>query len=145
MNSRRLVLASAALYVVSWCIPVALTKGDLFRGPIYGWQAFLFGISPAFGIAMDSGFFMGAWMVIGAVSNVWLLAVLFRVWRGTLRRPDVLGWVVMGVAMLNTGWLLVPGAMKDLRAGYYVWIAAFWAAMAATQRLSHERAAQATA
>jgi hypothetical protein len=140
MTSRRLVLASLALYAASWCVPVALTKGDLFNGPIYGWQAFLFGVSPAFGMATD-GFLIGAWMVAGAVSNLWLVGVLFRVWRGTLKRPEVLAWVASLVAALNTGWVLVPDAMSDLRAGYYVWIGAFWVATAATFRRSHERTA----
>jgi hypothetical protein len=133
MTSRRLVLTALALYAVSWCVPVALTKGDLLHGPIYGWQAFLFGVSPIFGLAAD-GFFIGAWMVIGSVSNLWLLGVLFRVWRGALKRSGVVAWLTMLVAMLNTGWLLMPQAARDLRAGYYFWIGAFWVATAATLR-----------
>ncbi|HKS07253.1 MAG TPA: hypothetical protein VJR92_13180 [Gemmatimonadaceae bacterium] len=142
MKSRQLAFASLALYAVSWCVPVALTTGELLHGPIYGWQAFLFGMSPVFGLEAD-GFFIGAWMVIGSVSNLWLLGVLFRVWRGTLKRPDVLGWIAMLIAMLNTGWLLMPEAARDLRVGYYFWIGAFWLAAAATMRFARERAAPA--
>ena len=142
MTARRLVLVSAALFVASWCVPVAFNRGELIRGPVYGWQAFLFGISPVFGIAIDGGFFIGAWMVIGSLSNALLPVVWYRAWRGATKRAHALAWTATTIAMLNSGWMMLPDAAKDLRVGYYLWIAAFWLGAGAALRVAYARTAQ---
>ncbi len=125
MNARRLGSLIAVTYAASWCVPVIETHGDLFSGRSWGWQAFLFALSPLFGNDMDAHPLQLVWMVSSALTNLVLAATIgLLVWRPARLRP-ALAWVLVGAAFVNAGWLLLPNMVRELRAGFYLWLCAF--------------------
>ena len=132
MTARRLGALAAILYAVSWCVPVIETHGDLLSGRSLGWQAFLFAVSPLFGNDMDGHPLQLAWMVSSALTNAVLVVTLgLLYWRQELLSFAV-AWVLVGAALVNAGWLLLPTMPRDLRLGYYLWLFAFVVGAAAS-------------
>lgn len=134
MTVRRLGALAAILYVVSWCVPVIETHGDLLAGRSWGWQAFLFAISPLLGNDMDGHPLQLVWMVSSALTNLVLVAALGLLFWRTDRLPSALPRVLVGAALMNAGWLLLPNMLRDLRVGFYLWLCAFVVGAAAALR-----------
>lgn len=143
MTPRRLGALAAILYAVSWCVPVIETHGDLLRGRSWGWQAFLFAASPLFGNEMDGHPLQLAWMVSSALTNLVLVVALKLLFWRTDRLPSALAWVLVGAALVNAGWMLLPTMLQDLRVGFYLWLCAFVVGAAAALLHVHQRTARA--
>ena len=125
MTPRRLLYLAGVIYVASWCVPVAEVSGDLFRGTVWGWKAFLFAVSPALGNDMDAGLLTNAWTVASALSNVVVpAAVACEIWPSA-RRRRWLAWACGVAVALNVVWALWPDIRRELRVGYVLWVTAF--------------------
>ncbi len=123
---RRLLYLAAMTYLVSWCVPVARIPGELVGGRVWGWQAFLFAMSPALGHESGEPLLTNAWMVASALSNVLVLAAVGLSMRGRTKvTPVGLTWGLAAACLVNLVWLARDGAWHELRAGYYLWIAGF--------------------
>jgi hypothetical protein len=131
------------LYAISWCVPVIETHGDLLSGRSWGWQAFLFAVSPLFGNDMDSHPLQLAWMVSSALTNLLLVVTLWLLFWRTERLNVALAWVLVGAVLVNAGWMLLPNMLRDPRVGFYVWLGAFVFGAAAALLLLHQRPARA--
>jgi hypothetical protein len=126
MTGHRLLLVLAgAVYATSWCVPVAEVSGDLFRGTVWGWKAFLFAVSPALGNDMDAGLLVNAWMVASALSNLLVPAVVACETWPTARRRRGLAWALGAAVAVNLVWWLWPDVRPELRVGYFLWVSSF--------------------
>lgn len=143
MTARRLGTLAAVLYAVSWGVPVLEMRSEVLRGGSWGWQAFLFAISPLFGNDMGAHPLQLAWMVSSALTNLLLLVTFWLLFGRTERHPSVLLWVLMGAVLVNAGWMVLPTLLRDLRVGYYLWLCAFVVAAAAAALHLHQRSARA--
>ena len=130
------------LYAVSWCVPVIETHGDLLRGRSWGWQAFLFAVSPLFGNDMGGNPLQLAWMVSSALTNLLLLVTIWLLFWRPDRLPAALAWVLVGAAFVNAGWMLLPTMSQDLRVGFYLWLCAFVVGAGAALLRVHQRTAR---
>lgn len=125
MNRRLLGVLSAVLYVPAWFVTAAHTTGELVGGRSAGWQAFAFAISPIAGNDMDAGLPLLIWMVASALSNGVLVVALVLVFWRPLALHRAMVWLLALATLVNAYWLLLPEIRPDLRAGYYLWLAAF--------------------
>lgn len=125
MSARRLMRLAGVLYVASWCLPAAETSGDLFRGTIWGWQAFLFALSPALGNDMDAGLLTIGWTIASALSNVLAVGAVACELRPSTPRLMSLGWALAAAFVINLVWALLPHMLHQLRVGYFLWVIAF--------------------
>jgi hypothetical protein len=104
---------------------VAEVSGDLFRGTVWGWKAFLFAVSPALGNDMDAGLLVNVWMVASALSNlVVLAAAACEIWPSATRRRWV-AWACVAAVALNVMWAAWPDVRRELRVGYVLWVSSF--------------------
>ena len=143
MTARRLAVLALLLYAVSWCVPVIETRGDLLSGRSWGWQAFLFAVSPLFGNDMDAHPLQIVWMVSSALTNLLLLVTVWLLFWRTQRLTSAVAWALVGAVLVNAGWMFLPTMMRDLRIGYYLWFAAFVVGAAAALLHLHQRTARA--
>jgi hypothetical protein len=106
------MLLAGAAFAVSWFLPVAEVSGDLFRGTVWGWKAFLFAVSPALGNDLAAG---------------WLFEL-----RPSARAQVRLAWALGAAVGLDAVWAFLPDTRPELRIGYYLWLSAFVLAGLAT-------------
>ncbi len=127
----RLLKSSWAVFAVAFLLPVAdggitLLDPDLGEGLLPGFQAIR--------VALEEG----GWSTFSALTNLMMLATMWRV-SGLGRRPIfALGMVALASALLNGWWLTEMDPISDLRAGYYMWWASF--GLASTGLLMRARA-----
>ena len=143
VTARRLGALATILFALSWCVPVIETHGDLLSGRSWGWQAFLFAVSPLLGNDMDAHPLQLAWMVSSALTNLVLVVTLGLLFWRPLRIPSALAWVLVGAALVNAGWLFLPTMLRDLRVGFYLWLCAFVVGAAAALLHLHQRTSRA--
>lgn len=137
MTARRLGALAVFLYAVSWCVPVIETRGDLLSGRSWGWQAFLFAVSPLAGNDMDAHPLQLVWMVSSALTNLLPPVMIWLRFRRAQRLPSALAWALVGAALVNAGWMFLPTMLQDLRVGYYLWLSAFVVGAVAALLLAH--------
>jgi hypothetical protein len=136
---------AVAIYAIAWCVPVARASGELVGGTIWGWQAFIFALSPALGNDLDAGLALSAWMVLSGLSNLLWLVLLFVARRRLNRWRAHAAWWFGAAVPWNSGWMLLPDAPDELRLGYYLWLASFAVgAIAGAVLRSHNPAAGCT-
>lgn len=125
MSRRLLGVLSGLLYLPAWFVTAAHTSGELVGGRSAGWQAFVFAISPIGGNDMGVGLPLRVWMVTSALSNAVLIVALVLV----LARPRAVHRAMVPAlalaTLVNAYWWMLPDFRHDLRAGYYLWLAAF--------------------
>ncbi len=74
---------------------------------------------------MDAGLPLLVWMVASALSNGILVVALVLVpWRPLAVHHAMVRSLAFAT-LVNAYWLLLPEIRPDLRAGYYLWLAAF--------------------
>lgn len=131
MTWLRLLKSSWAIFAVAFLLPVAdggitLLDPDLGEGLLPGFQAIR--------VALEEG----GWSTFSALTNLMMLATMWRV-SALGRRPIfALGLVVLASALLNGWWLTEMDPILDLRVGYYMWWASF--GLASTGLLIRARA-----
>lgn len=119
---RRLLKSSWAMFAVAFFLPVVdggitLLSPDLGEGLLPGFQA------------IRSALEEGGWYSISALTNLVMLATLWRSAEMGRRRTLVLAGTMMAAAVLNAViWLPEVGA--DLRVGYFLWSGSFGLAAA---------------
>jgi hypothetical protein len=134
------MLLAGAAFAASWCLPVAEVSGDLFRGTVWGWKAFLFAVSPALGNDLGGGWLFPTWMVASALSNLLAPAVVGFEMRPSARAQVGLAWALGAGVALDAVWAILPSTRPELRLGYYLWLSAFvLAATAMCWRLRRAR------
>lgn len=123
---RRLLNAGRMLYVGAFFLPVirygvTLRQLELNEGVLPGVQAFL--------VALLGG--NGAVGVLSALTNLLMATAFLRHERAGRKRAMTLSLALLGAGVLNLSWLVTAGAVSDLYAGYYAWLASFGVAGAA--------------
>ena len=119
-----LAWAAAALFVVSWFLPVL--------DDVPGWMAFRYALAPLIPFRERDGASIG-WedsvpQLMSALTNV-VFIILFALW--ALRQSPRAGLFVriaLACFLLNLYWFVSAWrdhALADLLPGYYVWVAAF--------------------
>ncbi len=141
MSRRLLGVLSGLLYVPAWFVTAVHTTGELIGGRSAGWQAFAFAISPLAGNDMDAGLPLLIWMVASALSNAVLIAALVLVFWRPLAVHRAMVRLLALATLVNAYWLMQPDIRPDLRAGYYLWLAAFAVAAFAAHATVREVAA----
>ena len=126
------MLLAGAAFAVSWFLPVAEVSGDLFRGTVWGWKAFLFAVSPALGNDLAAGWLFPTWMVASALSNLLVPAAVVFELRPSARAQVRLAWALGAAVGLDAVWAFLPDTRPELRIGYYLWLSAFVLAALAT-------------
>lgn len=124
MRHRSILLIAAATYVSAWMLPSFVMPGPFGVVVIYrGWDATRVALDPLW----PGGFEIEGWLaatlsVLSGLSNLvfvtaWLLAAR---WPERIRFPlEAALWLSVAV---NLGWL---SEGSGLRAGYFLWLAAF--------------------
>ena len=145
MSRRLLGALSGVLYLPAWFVTAAHTTGELVGGRSAGWQAFAFAISPIAGNDMGASLPLRIWMVASALSNaVLVVALVLVVWRPLAVNRAMVRLLALAT-LVNAYWLLLPEIRPDLRAGYYLWLAAFALAAVAARATVREVATSAGA
>jgi hypothetical protein len=116
---RRLLNAGRLLYVGAFFLPVekygvTLAHTSLDQGVLPGIQAFL--------VALLGGNVVG---VLSALTNLLMAMAFLRQTRTGRKRAMKLSLALLGAGVLNLSWLVTPGLVSDLYAGYYAWLASF--------------------
>ena len=138
MSRRLLGALSGVLYLPAWFVTAAHTTGELVGGRSAGWQAFAFAISPIAGNDMGASLPLRIWMVASALSNaVLVVALVLVVWRPLAVNRAMVRLLALAT-LVNAYWLLLPEVRPDLRAGYYLWLAAFALAAVAARATVRE-------
>jgi len=125
----RLLKASWAAFGMAFLLPVVdggitLLQPDLSEGLLPGFQAIR--------VALEEG----GWYASSALTNVFMVATMWRV-NALGRMPAaLLGVALSGSALLNALWL-TEFAFAELRVGYYLWLASFGLAAAALLMRTH--------
>jgi hypothetical protein len=128
----RLLKASWVGFAVSFLLPVVehgitLFKPDLGEGLLPGFQAIRFALEE------------GGWYAMTALTNAVMLTAMWRASRLGRGPVLLLGLAALASTVLNgVVWLAEPGAVSDLRPGYYLWLASF--GVASTGLLMRARA-----
>lgn len=120
---RRLLKVGWAMFAVAFLLPVvdggiSLTEWNLSEGLLPGFQAIR--------VAMEEG----GWYGLSALTNLLMLATMWRGKDTGGARALLLGVAMSGSAVLN-GVLWLPEFGLDLRPGYYLWWTSFALAAAA--------------
>jgi hypothetical protein len=120
--TQALAWTAAALFTASWFLP-ALED-------VPGWMAFRYALAPLVPFR-DAGTI--AWedsapQVMSALTNV-VFVILFGLWATRQSpRPGMFVRISLACFLLNLYWFVKAwreDGLTDLRAGYYVWLAAF--------------------
>jgi len=122
-------MAAGACWLAAWFLPVVADYSgwDAFRAVLHTSQRD--DVVP---------------QIVSALSNVAFVALLWAWWRKRLPRASMFLKVSIIFLVLNLYWLVEvvrAGALRELRIGYYVWIAAFalLTALAAVNAVSSHR------
>jgi hypothetical protein len=125
-------------YVLSWCVPVVESTGEMFGGRYWGWQALAFAMSPLLGGDPDANWFVRVVMVGSALSNVLYLGIMLHAFLRPARDRRAGRWALVGATLLNASWPMLFDMRADLRLGYYLWVLAFpLGAAGAGRRVGH--------
>ena len=116
----RLLKAGWAAFAVAFLLPVVdggitLLDPELGEGLLPGFQAFRFAVTGE----------EGAVGVLSALTNVLMLATMWRATALGRQRAVLLGVALSAAALLNGWWLTVADPIAELRVGYYVWWSSF--------------------
>ena len=131
LKTAHLLVGSAwAIHAISWFLPV-VTLGELrgFVGPVRGWYAVRFALSPIW--PGDFGAF-DAWYVsvlsVASAATTFLLIVgsPLVVWRGSLSVRKACAWVAIAAFIVNSHWYILSGPdRRVLNVGYFLWWLSF--------------------
>jgi len=122
--TRALSWTAAALFVVSWFLPVL--------DDVPGWMAFRYALAPLVPFRDRDGESIGwedsAPQLLSALTNV-VFIILFALWATRQSpRPGLFVRFALACFVLNLYWFVSAWrdhALSDLLWGYYVWLAAF--------------------
>ena len=119
---RSLAPLAAVCFLASWFLPV--------MKDVPGWMAFRYAFAPLwpYGPPGSTETEDAIPQVASALTNVAFVIMFVMVLRGKVRRPSLLFRVSILCFVMNLYWfveLARDGSLKDLLAGYYVWMAAF--------------------
>lgn len=118
---RNLAWLAAACFAAAWFLPAA--------PDVPGWMAFRYAFSPVwrYGTAEPASD-DAIPQVLSALTNVAFPVMLVRLLTARVSRPGLYFRVAIACFLLDLYWLvraLREGHVADLRAGYYLWLAAF--------------------
>jgi hypothetical protein len=119
---RNLGWLAAACFVAGWFLPAATD--------VSGWMAFRYAFSPVwrYGASEPVAGEDAVPQVLSALTNVAFVVMFAQLLMGRVRRPGL--WLRAAIAcfLLDLYWfvrVLREGSVRDLHAGYYVWLTAF--------------------
>ena len=122
-----IVVVAAAVFLLSWFVPVIEGGATLADGVLPGWQAFRLAMAPIWSYEGLSGG-DGLWDVISVASGLtnllFVLGTACVLASGT-RRGRRLALALVTATAVNGVWLTMPDAAGTLRVGYWLWLAAF--------------------
>jgi hypothetical protein len=119
---RYVIGLAAACFLAGWFLPAV--------PEVPGWMAFRYALSPLwpYGQPSTQGAEELVPQVASALTNVAFVIMFAMVIYGKVRRPGLFFRVTIICFVVNLYWLVQfarDGSLQDLRAGYYVWLAAF--------------------
>lgn len=117
---RRVMQFAYAVFGVAWFLPVHLHGTRLGQGTLG--PELIPGLE-AFQVAITGG--AGAIGVISALTNVGMVAAMWRLSERGFRGIAGLAGVAIAAAVLNGWWLFHPDTAGELMAGYYAWWGSF--------------------
>jgi hypothetical protein len=117
------VWTAGAAFAASWFMPVL--------AEVPGWMAFRYALAPLipYSNAGDQTWEDSVPQVLSALTNI-VFIILFALWVANQRvRPGLFVRITLACFLLNLYWFVQfwrdEQGLKDLLAGYYVWMAAF--------------------
>lgn len=116
-STRVLAWIAVVVFVASWLLPV--TSG------VPGWNAFLSVLSKAIPAHDNTDAIP---QLLSALTNVAFIVLAVRLLRNRVPRPGLFLRIAIACFVLDLYWLVQAvreSLVKDLRIGYYAWLAAF--------------------
>ncbi len=117
---RRTLRFGWAIFVLAYFLPVheygiSLLDFDLQEGLLPGFQALLVAVGGDAGIVG----------VLSGLTNLLMLASMWRIGDRSLRTVSALAGAAAAAALLNTWWLVTADTLTELRVGYFLWWGSF--------------------
>ena len=127
VKSTYVVVAFAwAIHAISWFLPVVkLGEWRDLVGPVRGWTAFRFALSPIWpGDFGSADTWYGVVLTIASAATTFLFIVgsPLAVWWGSRSVLKTCAWVATAAFILNSDWYVLGGSdRKVLSVGYFLW------------------------
>ena len=121
---RSLLWSVGTVYAVAWFVQVIKDGDTLADGKLPGWQALHVALSPLWD---DFGgtFLQGTLCVLSGLTNLVFVGGWARLALQPAASARRLSWLLFGAAALNTFWIIDMAPPRDMRAGYWLWLASF--------------------